>query len=62
MACLWRKYDQNNQSVIHAWIYGIEMYLHEQLLLSEHRTMDPEEADFFYVPVRGGVGGALGGG
>ncbi|MEW5317214.1 MAG: hypothetical protein WDW38_008534 [Sanguina aurantia] len=24
--------------------------LHESLLLSEHRTFDPEEADFFYVP------------
>jgi hypothetical protein len=26
--------------------------LHEMFLQSEHRTLDPEEADFFYVPVR----------
>jgi hypothetical protein len=26
--------------------------LHEMLLQSEHRTLDPSEADFFYLPVR----------
>ena len=25
--------------------------LHEMLLQSEHRTLDPEEADYFYLPV-----------
>lgn len=25
--------------------------LREMLLQSEHRTLDPEEADFFYIPV-----------
>ena len=25
--------------------------LHEMLLQSEHRTLDPEEADYFYIPV-----------
>ena len=27
-----------------------ETGLHEALLQSEHRTLDPEEADFFYIP------------
>ncbi|RMZ55166.1 hypothetical protein APUTEX25_005444 [Auxenochlorella protothecoides] len=31
--------------------YQLEMGLHEMLLQSPHRTLDPEEADFFYVPV-----------
>jgi hypothetical protein len=31
--------------------------LHEMLLQSEHRTLDPEEADYFYLPVRGQRGG-----
>eukprot|EP00798_Chlamydomonas_sp_ICE-L_P001798 gene1798-33218_t len=32
------------------WIYGIETYLHETLLASPHRTLDPEEAEagFFF--------------
>ena len=34
-----------------ASVYLIEVGLHELLLQSEHRTLDPEEADFFYVPV-----------
>ena len=32
------------------WYYSIEFMLHEWLLSSEYRTLDPEEADFFYVP------------
>lgn len=33
--------------------YGIQIEpaLHEMLLQSPHRTLDPELADFFYVPV-----------
>ena len=31
-------------------MYSIEPVLHEQMLVSPHRTLDPEEADFFYVP------------
>lgn len=30
------------------------MALHESLLRSPHRTLDPEEADYFYVPAYGG--------
>lgn len=29
--------------------YSLETGLHELILQSEHRTLDPEEADFFYV-------------
>ena len=29
----------------------VETGLHEMLAQSPHRTLDPEEADFFYVPV-----------
>jgi hypothetical protein len=32
------------------WYYSIEFILHEWLLSSKYRTLDPEEADFFYVP------------
>lgn len=34
-----------------AWRYPLESHLHELLLQSHHRTLDPAEADFFYVPV-----------
>ena len=33
------------------WTYSIESALHEYFLQSPHRTLDPEQADFFYVPV-----------
>lgn len=33
------------------WAYGVEALFHEQLLQSSHRTLNPEEADFFYAPV-----------
>ena len=33
------------------WYYAIEFMLHEWLLSSEHRTADPKEADYFYIPI-----------
>ncbi len=33
------------------WTYMLEPHLHELMLQSPHRTLDPDEADFFYVPV-----------
>eukprot|EP00899_Mesostigma_viride_P009491 jgi/Mesvir1/18543/Mv17062-RA.1 len=32
------------------WLYNFDFMLLEWLLHSEHRTLDPEEADYFYVP------------
>lgn len=32
-------------------MYGAEVIIHEQLLASSRRTMDPEDADLFYVPL-----------
>lgn len=51
-ACVWRQQNQaDNSTRFNFFTYAIEGYLHETLLQSEHRTLDPEEADFFYVPV-----------
>ncbi|KAK9909083.1 hypothetical protein WJX75_006916 [Coccomyxa subellipsoidea] len=49
--CAWRGFDSGNASIITEWTYQIEPALHEMLLQSPHRTLDPEAADFFYVPV-----------
>ena len=51
-ACQWRFFNWDNSTNIHQpWGYKPEQLLHELFLQSEHRTLDPEEADFFYVPV-----------
>ena len=34
-----------------AFTYAIEAGMHEMMAQSPHRTLRPEEADFFYVPV-----------
>ncbi|KAG2501893.1 hypothetical protein HYH03_000391 [Edaphochlamys debaryana] len=49
-ACKWRVWGGRNHSEPTAWTYSVETLLHELLLQSKHRTFDPEEADFFYVP------------
>ncbi|KAG2488355.1 hypothetical protein HYH03_013045 [Edaphochlamys debaryana] len=49
--CGYREFDEDNNTRIFGASYSVEMYLHETLLLSPHRTFNPEEADFFYVPV-----------
>ena len=36
------------------YAFGLEMALHELLLASPHRTLNPEAADFFFLPVYGG--------
>ncbi|MEW5301912.1 MAG: hypothetical protein WDW36_004736 [Sanguina aurantia] len=49
--CVHRKYQSGNRSeLVSNWVYAADTLLHESLLLSEHRTFDPDEADFFYVP------------
>ncbi|KXZ54698.1 hypothetical protein GPECTOR_4g766 [Gonium pectorale] len=50
-ACMWRRFNEYNDSFVLSMTYSIEPYLHEMMLQSEHRTFDPEEADFFYVPM-----------
>ncbi|GLC34055.1 hypothetical protein PLESTB_000832400 [Pleodorina starrii] len=49
--CIYRRFVERNHTGFTGFTYSIEMLLHERLLQSEHRTFDPEEADFFYVPV-----------
>eukprot|EP00891_Asterochloris_glomerata_P004390 jgi/Astpho2/4390/Aster-00009 len=49
-SCVYRRFDEHNTSHFKVFTYAIESGLHEWLLQSRHRTLDPEEADFFYVP------------
>eukprot|EP00887_Chlorella_sp_A99_P003579 scaffold7.g3579.t1 len=49
--CVSRLYSVKNESLTSGWVYALEMGLHEMLLQSKHRTLNPEEADYFYVPV-----------
>ncbi|GIL78717.1 hypothetical protein Vretimale_380 [Volvox reticuliferus] len=49
--CMWRRFTDSNDTYLLSMTYSVEVYLHEMMLQSEHRTYDPEEADFFYVPM-----------
>ena len=49
--CSWRAFGERNATHGTGFTYATESLLHELFLQSEHRTLDPEEADFFYVPV-----------
>ncbi|PSC72923.1 exostosin-like glycosyltransferase [Micractinium conductrix] len=49
--CTPRIFNPDNTSYFTTFTYGAETGFLEALLQSEHRTLDPEEADFFYVPV-----------
>lgn len=50
-ACVWRHFTEYNTSETADWLYGVETYFHEMLLQSAHRTFDPEDADYFFVPL-----------
>ena len=53
--CTYRGYAGSSNATI--WMpsaFGMEVAVHEVLLASPHRTLDPESADFFFVPVYGG--------
>ncbi|KAL6745749.1 exostosin-like glycosyltransferase [Haematococcus lacustris] len=51
-ACTYRKYTETNGTqTIHYNLYGVELYFWEVLSQSQHRTFDPTEADFFFVPL-----------
>ncbi|KAK9858861.1 hypothetical protein WJX84_000344 [Apatococcus fuscideae] len=49
--CTYRTFAEDNYTQWPDWVYRSEPALHEMLLHSAHRTLDPEQADFFYVPV-----------
>ena len=36
--------------------YGVDVILHQQLLRSKYRTLDPEEADYFFIPLHLSLG------
>ena len=56
-ACSWRLFygaEGNRTDGNHLGTpYAAELALLESLMMSKHRTLNPEEADFFYVPVAG---------
>jgi hypothetical protein len=51
--CVWRYYDDgtSNETRWEPNLYGAELLTHELLLASPHRTTDPSEADYFFLPV-----------
>lgn len=52
--CTYRRYAEKNDTNWENYAFGLEMALHEVLLASPHRTLNPEVADFFFVPIYGG--------
>ncbi|VFQ91192.1 unnamed protein product [Cuscuta campestris] len=51
LECVNRIYDPNNATIWTDMLYGAQMALYESILASPHRTMNGDEADFFFVPV-----------
>lgn len=49
--CVNRIYDDRNATYWTEQLYGAQMAIYESILASPHRTLDGEEADFFFVPV-----------
>jgi hypothetical protein len=53
-ACSWRYWHHDNGRNLTGFThdaYAIEFLLPELLMGSKHRTLNPEEADYFFVPV-----------
>ncbi|KAL4452533.1 hypothetical protein ABPG75_008195 [Micractinium tetrahymenae] len=50
-SCTARMYNDANDTLLSLSLYNLESGFVEALLQSGHRTLDPEEADYFYVPV-----------
>ncbi|KAJ0973617.1 hypothetical protein J5N97_015582 [Dioscorea zingiberensis] len=48
--CVNRIYNDMNRTLWTEQLYGAQIALYESILASPHRTMNGEEADFFYVP------------
>lgn len=36
-SCIWRNFNERNESRLNDWLYGVETYFHEQMLNSPHR-------------------------
>ncbi|KVH94734.1 Exostosin-like protein [Cynara cardunculus var. scolymus] len=51
LECVNRIYDQDNATVWTEQLYGSQIAMYESMLASPHRTLNGEEADFFFVPV-----------
>ncbi|GFR42914.1 hypothetical protein Agub_g3913, partial [Astrephomene gubernaculifera] len=51
-SCVYRLFGASNDSYFNSYVYALESYWIEHLTTSQHRTFDPEEADFFFVPVQ----------
>ncbi|GAB2266985.1 hypothetical protein Dimus_001971 [Dionaea muscipula] len=49
--CVNRLYDDKNATFWTEQLYGAQMALYESILASPHRTLNGEEADFFFVPI-----------
>ncbi|CAL9096141.1 unnamed protein product [Musa acuminata var. zebrina] len=49
--CVNRIYTDKNRTLWTDQLYGSQMALYESILASPYRTMNGEEADYFYVPV-----------
>ncbi|KAJ7972241.1 exostosin family protein [Quillaja saponaria] len=51
LECVNRIYDEKNATIWTDQLYGAQMALYESVLASPYRTLNGEEADFFFVPV-----------
>ncbi|KAM2229953.1 hypothetical protein ACFX1S_014417 [Malus domestica] len=51
LECVNRIYDDQNSTLWTDQLYGAQMALYESILASPHRTLNGDEADFFFVPV-----------
>ncbi|PKA53601.1 putative glucuronoxylan glucuronosyltransferase F8H [Apostasia shenzhenica] len=49
--CVNRIYTEMNRTLWTSQLYGAQMALYESILASPHRTLNGEEADYFFVPV-----------
>lgn len=49
--CVNRIYDARNATLWTDQLYGSQMAFYESILASPHRTLNGEEADFFFVPI-----------
>lgn len=49
--CVNRLYDGKNATVWTEQLYGAQMAIYESFLASPYRTLNGEEADFFFVPI-----------